>query len=459
MAADLRQRLYYGAPVVAQNALVSLYGYARARQRYGGTYPDILREVEAVRRLDAADVDELQRERITDLVCKAARQVPYYRDLFGQMGVDAADIRTTDDLSRLPILTKQDVRRNAARLLAEDGRPYWTTETSGSTGTPLTISLDAYAYRLSMALLESHEANHGIVRTDRRATFAGRLVQPVGDDCPPFWRYNRAEHQMLCSAYHMSDGNLPGYITALERFRPVEIIGYPSAIYALADYCRRMDRTIAIPLKAVVTNSETLFDWQRETIEAYLHAPVYDYYGTAESVVFSAQCRERRYHVEPLMGVAEVVDEQGNAVVPGGQGRLVCTTLSNSMMPLIRYEIGDSVVRAVGDCACGRRGPTWQAVIGRNDDVVVTPQGRPVGRLDHVFKGTKGIREAQIAQQAPDRLTVRVVPDRDYEPAVAATIIQNTRERVGPGMEVVVELVPAVPRTSRGKFRGVVREF
>ena len=264
---------------------------------------------------------------------------------------------------------------------------------------------------------------------------------------------------MLCSAYHMSDRNLPGYIEALERYRPVEIIGYPSAIYTLADFCRRTNRRIDIPLRVVITNSETLFDWQRDAVETYLHARVCDYYGSAESVVFAGQCRASRYHLEPLMGAAEVIDEDGNIVPPGGQGRLVCTTVSNRMMPLIRYEIGDSVVRSVGDCPCGRPGPTWQAVIGRNDDVVVTPEGRPVGRLDHIFKGARGIREAQIAQQAPNRLVVRVVPDVDYDPSVAAAIIANARERVGPAMQIVVNMVASVPRTSSGKFRGVVREF
>jgi phenylacetate-CoA ligase len=409
--------------------------------------------------LSHEDLEQLQNERLASLVRHAARCVPYYQELFGRLSLHPADIRTVADLSHLPILTKQDVRHHAAGLLTEGERPYWSTETSGSTGTPLTIGLSAYAYRLSMALLECHEADHGIDRNDRRATFAGRMVQPVNDDRAPFWRYNRSERQMLCSAYHMSDRHLPAYIEALERFQPVEIIGYPSAIYALADFCRRAGRAIAIRLRAVVTNSETLFDWQRAAIETYLEAPVYDYYGTAESVVFAAQCREGRYHVEPLMGVAEVLDEEGHAVPAGAQGRLVCTTLSNPLMPLIRYEVGDSVVRSGGGCPCGRPGATWQMVIGRNDDVVVTLQGRPVGRLDHVFKGARGIREAQIAQQAPGRLAVRVVPDRDYDGGVAATIIQNTRERVGPDMQIVVQLVESIPRTSRGKFRGVVREF
>ena len=93
-------------------------------------------------------------------------------------------------------------------------------------------------------------------------------------------------------------------------------------------------------------------------------------------------------------------------------------------------------------------------MLGRNDDVVVTPEGRVVGRLDHVFKGVPGVRECQIAQTAPDRLELRVVRRCQQLEAVAALLRQNTRERVGDGMTVDVVRVEAIPRTTRGKFKG-----
>ena len=156
------------------------------------------------------------------------------------------------------------------------------------------MRLDSYAYRMSMALLTEHEASLGVTLDDRRATLAGRLLQPVTDSRLPLWRYNWAERQMLLSAYHMTDAVLPHYVRALERFDPVELIGYPSAIYALADYCRRCNVRPRLRLRAIVTNSETLFDWQREVIEPHLGCRVHDYYGTAESVVFAAQCAQRQ---------------------------------------------------------------------------------------------------------------------------------------------------------------------
>jgi len=454
---SISQALYFRAPVPIQNLLVSAYGLARRRKRYGGSFTRILAEIEGIRSMSVAEIDAIQRRRLRAIVSHAVRTVPYYRDLFRQLGLAAEVIREQADLQKLPVLTKKDVQEHLPRLREEGRQPYWLTETSGSTGTPLTVALDRYTYQLSMALVVQLEDDLGIRMPDRRVTLAGRLVRPVADDRPPFWRYNLPESQMLLSAYHMSGRNLPLYVEAIQRFQPVEIIGYPSAIYVLAEHVRRANQRLQVPLKAVVTNSETLFAWQREVIEDAFQAPAIDYYGTAESVVFAPQCRHRRYHANPLMGISELVD--GDDPSPGAPRRLVCTTLTNRAMPLLRYEIGDLVEPLPHRCECGQPGVAWASVAGRKDDVVTTPEGHQVGRLDHVFKGVRQVRESQIAQTAPDRLVIRVVPDGGYESSTEARLVGNLRERVGNCMRIDVELVPAIVRTSRGKFKGVVREF
>jgi phenylacetate-CoA ligase len=455
----LQRQLYEAAPAAVQNLLVSAYGLARRRKRFGGDYLQLLEEGRAAWRLDVPERERRQLTTLRRVLRRAGGSVPFYRELFERTGFDPEQLASLDDLARLPVLTKATVREQGARLHARPDHTFWVNETSGSTGTPLTVHLSAEAYRLTMALLTLHEEECGIEPSDRRATFAGRMVQPVTDDRPPFWRFNLAERQMLCSAYHMADRHLPLYIEALERFRPAEIIGYPSAIATLAAFCLRSGHRPDLPLRAVITNSETLLEWQRATIEEALGAPVRDYYGTAEAVVFAGTCREGRYHPHPAMGIVEVLDDAGAPAAPGTPGRLVCTTLCNTAMPLVRYEIGDMVVPARGPCACGRTGTSWSAVLGRIDDVVTTPEGRSVGRLDHVFKGVTAIREAQIAHTAPEAIVIRVVPDAGYSPDIPATILRNARERLGDGMRIEVEAVEEIPRGSRGKFRGVVREF
>ena len=455
---SLGSRLYERAPVVLQNALISAYAWNRRRKRAGGRYRAYVADAAAVWHSSEAAMRDRQLAKLQEIVRHAAERVPFYRDRFAELGVNASTLQSFDDLRRLPVLDKDTVRRHNARFAADNVLGAWTNETSGSTGTPLTVRLSADAYQLTMALLTWHEMDHGIRPGSRYATFAGRLVQPVSDDRPPFWRTNWAERQLLCSAYHLSDKNLPLYLQALESFQPVELIGYPSAIATVASFCRRTGARPRLQLTAIVTNSETLFDWQRDVIEEIFRAPVFDYYGTAEAVAFAGQCTAKRYHPHPLMGFSEVLDDRDQPVAPGRSGRLVATTLCNLAMPLIRYDTGDVVTRSVGACPCGRPGDTWDRVVGRLDDVVVTPDGHEVGRLDHIFKGVTNVREAQIAQTHADRLEIRVVPDPGYSQATGDLLVRNARERVGPKMRIDLVIVAAIPRTSRGKFRGVVKE-
>jgi phenylacetate-CoA ligase len=282
------------------------------------------------------------------------------------------------------------------------------------------------------------------------------MVQPAEDVTPPFWRYNRAQHQLLFSAYHMSQTTLPDYVEELARRQPVELIGYPSAIATVAGHVVASGQTGRIRPRVVITNSETLFGWQREVIEQAFGCHVRDYYGSAESVVFAPQCSSGAYHFDPLLGIAEVVDDDGGPSGPGQPGRLVCTTLCNDVMPLVRYEIGDAAVRIEGRCSCGSPRDGVREILGRQDDVVITPDGRTVGRMDHIFKGVQGLRECQIVQDVADRIRLDIVADAGFDREQEELLRRNARVRLGSGVVVEVVRVPRISRNRAGKFRGVL---
>jgi phenylacetate-CoA ligase len=318
------------------------------------------------------------------------------------------------------------------------------------------VHVNDRTYHVVHALLEEHEANCGVSPTDLRATFAGRMVQPAESQQPPLWRYNRAQRQMLFSAYHLSDKTVPYYVEELVRRQPAELIGYPSAIATVAMYISESGLEAAIRPRVVITNSETLFTWQRQAIEQAFRCPVRDYYGSAEALVFAGECSAGAYHFDPLLGVAEIVDAEGHAVGPGEMGRLVCTTLTNTVMPLVRYEIGDSAVTLEGRCKCGSAFMAVREFVGRDDDTIITPDGRAVGRIDHIFKGVVGIQECQVVQEALDLIRLVIVADAAFTRGEEETLRRNLRERLGAKVRVEISHVQQIPRSSAGKFRGVL---
>ena len=137
----------------------------------------------------------------------------------------------------------------------------------------------------------------------------------------------------------------------------------------------------------------------------------------------------------------------------------MCTSFTNDAFPLLRYRLGDVVVLGEEGCPCGRRFPVVDRIVGRLDDVLVTPDGRRVGRLDPVFKGRRTIREAQVVQETESGVRVRIVPGPDYTDEDGLAVVRELEARLGTEMRIVVERVEGIERTAGGKFRAVVNRW
>ncbi len=142
-------------------------------------------------------------------------------------------------------------------------------------------------------------------------------------------------------------------------------------------------------------------------------------------------------------------------VSKGHAGRMICTALLSSHMPLIRYSMGDRSILSIEDrpCGCGRSLPRIRSFEGRTADVMLTPDGSPVGVLDTIFDVDMPIREAQIIQESLHSIRVRVVPGRGFGDRHRRSLARGVRMRMGPNVEVPIETVESIPRTKAGKFQ------
>jgi phenylacetate-CoA ligase len=137
------------------------------------------------------------------------------------------------------------------------------------------------------------------------------------------------------------------------------------------------------------------------------------------------------------------------------RGPLLVTGLATEATPLLRYRIGDVGTRLKRPCECGRPGDAFLDVDGRVEDYVATPDGRLVGRLDHIFKAELDVAEAQILQEDPGSLEVLVVPRPSWDEAAERSLLAEIRSRLGSEIRVSIRLVDAIPREPNGKFRAV----
>lgn len=454
--------VYGAAPVWAQNLMLTGFSAVLERERYSGRYREFQALLAKSEWWSRAELEAYQDERLREIVTHAYDTVPYYRRVFDERRLKPADIRGRGDLQKLPLLTRDDIKTHYAdlRSRADVGKGMREGHTSGTTGTPLTIGYDRDTVWMTYAVFDRHYRWAGLtfgVGGSRTAVARGNVIVPLTQRTPPFWRENRRQRQLLLSAFHMSRENLPAYFAALERYQPDVVDGYPSTLSVLARYLKSQGRTF--PVKAAVTSSETLYDFQRQAIEESFVCQVFDYYALAERVAFSHECdRHEGHHLAMEYAATEFVDAHGVALPPGSIGRLVGTSLHNKAMPLIRYVTNDMSSLQAGACSCGRGLEMMADVTTKAEDSLTLKDGRVISPsvLTHPFKPLDNIQGSQIIQTAPDAVTVRIVPGVGYNNALTEHLKTELQARLGEGVRIDVEFVERLQASANGKFKWVI---
>lgn len=457
----LQQQLYNHAPVAVQNALVSRHGRRIYRERFCPEYEELARFLEESERRDPEQLRAYQERSLKKLVRHAYETVPHYRETMDVRGIAPDDITTAADLTRLPVLTKSDVARLGDRLISSKAskRSLRQATTSATTGSPLTVSWDRAVTLMNHACYMRARRWAGVQMGRPYATLQGRILTPIRQRKPPFWRDNPAWNQTFFSTMHMSEDNLVHYVAEFRRKKVEHLEAYPSTAYVLARFLRSRDDTL--PLKCVITTGEPLLPMHRETLEERFEAEVFDAYGQAERVTFSSECEEHNgHHLHAEYGITEFVDESGAPVPAGAPGRMVGTSLHNFAMPLIRYACGDVGAASDRTCACGRTLPLLESVTSREGDTIVTPEGRvlPSIMMSWTVRWLADVEQWQIRQVSPSELRILVVTPHEITEKNREQVTAHVRNRMGQGVDVHLERVDEIPRTAGGKLRHVVSE-
>lgn len=447
------ERLYHRAPYGARVVVASGRGFILQRRRYGRETDRLVDEALARETWSTDEWGRWRETRLSEVLGVARDHVPAYR------GIKVPDGPARDGLRSLPLLEKPRLRADPRSFVRNDApRRLVTEHTSGTTATPLTLRISREEYREWYALFEARWRRwYGVSRRDRWAIVGGQPVVPPGATAPPYWVWNAAMRQLYLSSYHVAAHTAAAYIQAMDRHRVEYLLGYPSSMHALAEACRAAGLRPRA-LRVVVANAEPVLAHQREVIEDVFGCPVRETYGMAEFVAAASECDHGRLHLWPEVGVLEVLQHDVDEPVADGEvGRFACTGLLNRTMPLIRYLVGDAGVVAPPEetCPCNRTLPILRSIEGRIDDLVRTPDGRLIGRLDPVFKGSLPISGAQIVQEELDVFRVLVVPASGYGPSAAESIGERLRARVG-AVRVDIEVVESLPTGPNGKFKAVV---
>ncbi len=416
------------------------------RRQYPQRYAQLDRLL-ANQALDRATLLEQQQSDFAAIVRHAATHVPFYTGRLGDL--DAWDGRPES----LPILTKEDVRLHLDDLLdrnAERAR-VGLGHTGGSTGQPLAFWYDEAKHELMRAGMLRGFMMSGW-RPGQKVLYLWGARQDVGKNGVFGQRLADAlagEHTVAALEY--SEERLAAWVRLIRRWRPSLLYGYASALEQLARHVA--DRGLAPPdsLIGAYSTAEMLDDAARARMEAAFGCKVFNQYGCREVPNIAWECRHGGMHV-----MADLVHLE--SVNVDGADRLLVTSLSNRLMPFIRYELGDAGRLLEGECPCGSPFPLMRMGVCRKNDLIRAPGGKSIhpAVFNRLLYGLTQIRQYQWRQVAADRMALDLVCPAPLDANLLARLEAGLRAEVDPAMRLEVNYRAEIPRTAAGKQQYII---
>jgi phenylacetate-CoA ligase len=404
------------------------------------------------------EIEVFQNERLQILISDAYRDVPYYKDLFMALNLKPEDIRSKEDLTKLPVLTKQIIKREGTERFTSTAIPkkdLIKRGSSGSTGEPLFYftTKDAYSMDIAANLRGWYGAGY------RLGDKFIKLSQNPRKN-PMKKLQDKMSNNLYLAVNPMNESKFNSLLKEIERYRPKVIRCYPDPLLFLARY-RQQHPEFQYHPQAIATTGNTLFPETRSEIENAFGCKIFDFYSCeGNSTVVECQTHTC-YHSTEEYGISEIVDEIGN-VTENGTGRLISTDLWNSAHPFIRYDTQDLVETDPEPCKCGRKHLRLNRIIGRDNEILEMKNGRKF--IVHNFTGffqadhweiNRSIDQFQVVKK-DNVVLFRLVVNKNYK-ASTEDYIKNHWEKELDN-SVKVEIVGQIPLSKSGKRRFIINE-
>jgi phenylacetate-CoA ligase len=422
-----------------------------------------LDELEDTQWLDPREIKSLQLSKLKDLLTHSQRNCLFYRKRLADAGFDPSNLKSLDDLTRIPTLSKNEIRQNLNDMLWKDcpgGLHRYNT--GGSSGEPLIFYFDRRRQAYDAAARALTHRWWGIDIGDKELYLWGSPLEITKQDRIKNLR-DRLTNQLLLSAFDLSEKVVPEFVEEINKFKPKSIFGYPSTIALFCEFASKQRFDLkSIGVEVVFSTAEVLYDHQKEMISnTFGGVPVADGYGSREGGFISHECPEGFMHVMDQNIIVEYL-RGDKPVGPGEDGEIVVTHLDNWAMPFIRYRTGDVAQFDTRKCKCGRNLSIMKKIQGRTTDFIVSPDGRWQHGLSlvYVVRDIPGVAEFKIIQEAVDDIKVLLkIHETLFPEKGKSQIIEGFKKRMGQGVNIDIEMVDEIKKDASGKYRYVVSKI
>ena len=409
------------------------------------SYPVIYPYIKEIERMYNMSHDELQErnERVfLNIFRKAYTKSSFYHKLYTEAGIKLEDIKCLDDISKLPIVTKDMILHQSDALLTTSKWKLLKNRTSGTTGTPLTVFEDWKSIWKEQAYFYCYRKRCGYIYGQPLVSLRGNLGKK------DTMMYVHISNTLYLSSYNINEQTVGAYYKGIEKRSPQAIEGYPSSLYNLALLLK--DKGLYCNIPVCFTSSENLLDFQRQLIEERFQTKIFDHYGTTERTIrISESIKHDGYFEDPGYSINEYLKD-----------RVVSTSLINSAFPLIRYQSSDVVIlkentkdeRVSIDRIQGRSG---NCIKGKDGSIYNN------AALTFILTYSHNIRYAQFIQKKNGKVLLNIVPEAVFSSQNLDELKQMIDLKIGlSNLELEINLIKEqdLIYTTRNKYSYIISE-
>lgn len=422
-----------------------------------------LRTIEAIERQGTDFVRLVQNKRVRRIF-SYAEWAPWWKNRFEKSGVRARDIRTVEDITRLPVVRRGDILDTPKEALLTKRlgttSEEWVRSSGSTTGIPLSWSFEGSSWKvdhLAFALLRMESYGFSF-RKENTRNFHLWINQNGKYDPYAFFSAGRF-------FLNRKDRELNRHVTemarATEHMGSCIVVAPPSELSFFVKKLSELNLRPPITFCCVV--GQPLEEETRDAVEAYLHCPVRAVYGMQEMGRVGIECETHRgwFHIFSERVIVEVLDHNDKEAAAGETGNIVVTCLDNTLMPLLRYETGDLGMLRQGHCACGLASPLLR-IVARAANVLhlkngATQSPKLLFKILSLESFSHEIRRIQIRQAALDRVIIYLETDRSIEREALTKLEKKAEEWHAYAFSVEIKNETPPPETKFSAFVPLAR--
>ncbi len=400
---------------------------------------------------------EYQNKKLRQLITHTYNCVPFYKEFFDKLNLKPKDIQTQEDLVKLPIISKNDLRNNKDKWFATNysKKSLLSMSSSGSTGEPFQFYKTPHSESFSkaVAIRAWYWMNYRLGDKYVKTSIHNRtnLIKKLQD---------KINNSLFVSFVDFTPAEFRKIISDIEKYKPLFLRAYPTPLMFLAkQIANDTGKYMGKSLVAINTTGSTLFDQDRDFIQKVFGVPIFDSYSCEGSAYF-AQCDLQTYHPSHEYAISEFIADKYSIQDKEQPFRHITTDLHNYANPFIRYDTQDYVV--LGEdckCKCGRNMKNIKKIKGRDTDILVSPSGKYIlmENIYGYFEDKPQILQIQVIQDTASSMNMNLVVSEECSNIQIEQIESYWKNFIGNDVDFQINIVSDIPLTPSGKRRTIIR--